>query len=196
MYLFTSRAPRSIFISSIVALFLVLMLLVMVLTGCSVPASSAPDPDASAASAEEAPKSEEPVQENSLIKPFGEVVSYQDGVSISVAMVGAFTPTQNAAGVVSGEQPTIFKVVLTNNSDEAVEPTAFPSANSGGKAASSISDVAHPEYGELGFAPTTSLLPGQTVEWSVAFSISNPEDVTLEISPSFMYDDAIFTTQK
>lgn len=165
------------------------------LTACSTPATSA-DPGAKPATSE-APASveEEPAPEvDDLIKPFGEVVTYQDGVSISVALVGAFTPTEYAIVGAADETPTVFKVVITNNSDKPLEPGAIAQANSGGKPATYIADAGNPEYGDLGMFPTTTILPGQTLEWYSAFGVVDPADVTLEIAPApIEYDNAIFT---
>lgn len=177
-------------------LFVILGLaLMIVLSACGSADAVASDPQASSASVEEEPVEEPtPPAVNELIKQFGDTVTYDDGVSISVALVGAFTPGEYAQGVVEGQQPTVFKIVLTNNSDKPLDHTAIPSANSGGQPAEYIADVGNPEYGDLGMFPTTSILPGQTLEWYAAFSIADPADVTLEISPtSFDYDSAIFT---
>jgi len=152
------------------------------------------DPAASAApmpTAEE-PEASEP-EASPLIKSFGEVVTYEDGVSISVSMVGEFTPTPYAAGVTAGKIPTVFLIVVTNNSKQAIKPYTFALANSGGMPAEGISDIGNEEYGELGFDPTGTILPGQTLQWYTAFSLADPLDVTMEISPGFEYEDAIFT---
>ena len=166
------------------------------LTACSTPATSV-DPDAKPATSEQAPAAvEEAPAENELIKSFGEVVSYEDGVSISVALVGEFTPSEFAI-VNEGEIPLVFKVVLTNNSDKPLEPGVIPQANSGGKPATYIADVGNPEYGDLGMFPTAAILPGQTLEWFTAFGVADASDVTMQLSPMPIdYDDAIFTTSK
>lgn len=171
------------------------------LTGCSLSAGSRPDPEASAAAAPAAEATTEPAAEpapeapaNPLIKAFGEVITYEDGVSISVSPAAPFTPTEYAAGAETGT-PVIFTVVITNNSAEPLEPLAFPTVSSGGQQGSSIFDIGNPEYGDIGMFPTTTLLPGQTIQWISGFAVANPADVTFEVSPSsFLYEDAIFTT--
>ena len=165
------------------------------LTACSTPATSA-DPNAKPATSEAPAAVEDAPAENDLIKAFGDVVTYQDGVSISVALVGEFTPTEYAI-YGEGEIPLVFKVVLTNNSEEPLEPAVVPQANSGGKPATYVADAGNPQYGDLGLFPTAAVLPGQTLEWYTAFSVADPADVTMQLSPtSFTYDDAIFTTSK
>lgn len=177
------------------ALFFVLigLSLMIALTACGSKEPVAADPNASAAAVEEEPAEQTPPAVNNFIKQFGDVVTYDDGVSISVAAVGPFTPSEYVT-VAAGETPVVFKVVLTNNSTEVLEPGAIAQANSGGKPATYIADVGNTEYGELGLFPTASILPGQTLEWYTAFGVVDVNDVTLEISPmSFDYDNAIFT---
>lgn len=169
------------------------------LTACGTPAVTA-DPAAKPATSEapavveeEAPASDPATSD--YIKPFGEVVSYQDGVSISVALVGPFAISNTGIPVGEGETPMAFKVVLTNNSDKPLEPGAMPEANSGGKPATYIADVGNPQYNNIGLFPTATVLPGQTLEWYTGFGVADPEDITLEIAPTvFDYDMAIFTT--
>lgn len=184
------------------ALFIVFIALALMvaLTGCGGPSAVAADPKASNAAVEDEPAEVEPVEEpappvNNLIKQFGEVVTYDDNVSISVSAPTPFTPTNlDYFPLGEGETAVVFKVVLTNNSTEPLEPGALAQANSGGKPATYITDVGNPEYPDLGLFPTTTILPGQTLEWFTAFGVTNVEDITLEISPtSFVYDSAIFT---
>lgn len=168
----------------------------LILAGCSVPVSAKPDPQVSSASieVEEAPSQSE---ESPLVVAFGEVVTYSDGVSISVSPGIEYTPSRSSAGSVDGQASLLFKIVITNNSEESLDPMAFSSATSGGKQASSISDLANEKYGEIGMEPMTTILPGQTIEWFKAYSVTDVSDITLQVSPeSFAYDDAIFTTQK
>lgn len=178
-----------------IASLLAAVALTATLTACGTPATST-DPDAKPATSEAPTAVKEAPAENEFIKPFGDIVSYADGVSISVALVGEFTPGQYAI-YGEGEIPLVFKVVLTNNSDEPLEPGVIPQANSGGKPATYIADVGNPEYGDLGLFPTAAILPGQTLEWFTAFGVADPADVTMQLSPMpFDYDDAIFTTSK
>lgn len=181
---------RSISVSLLLVFAVALMLII---SGCSTKAVAAPDPAASAASVEEKPAPAPAA--NEFIKSFDEVVTYQDGISISVGLVGPFTPSNiQTFPIGEGETAAVFKIVLTNNSDEVFEPGSFPQVSSGGKPATFIADSGNTEYPGLGFAPTTSILPGQTLEWFSAFGVTDMNDITFEISPSpFGYQDAIFT---
>lgn len=171
------------------------IILMATLAGCSL-RTTAVDPAASAATAEEVSAGTPPAPKaNDFVKPFGDVVSYKDGVSISVGLIGEFTPSNSQVfPLPEGETAMVFKVVLTNNSNEVFKPGAMALANSGGKPATYIADSGNTEYPGLGLFPTTSLLPGQTLEWFSAFGVSDVSDITLEVSPSpFGYDKAIFT---
>lgn len=168
--------------------------LMIALTACGSKESAAADPNASAATVEE-PAEQTPPAVNEFIKQFGDVITYEDGVSISVSVPTPFTPSNlDYMPLAEGETPVVFKIVLTNNSTDVLEPGAIAQANSGGKPATYIADVGNPEYGDLGLFPTTSVLPGQTLEWFTAFGVADVNDITLEITPApFEYDNAIFT---
>ena len=168
--------------------------LMIALTACGSKEPAAADPNASAATVEE-PAEQTPPAVNEFIKQFGDVITYEDGVSISVSVPTPFTPSNlDYMPLAEGETPVVFKIVLTNNSTDVLEPGAIAQANSGGKPATYIADVGNPEYGDLGLFPTTSVLPGQTLEWFTAFGVADVNDITLEITPApFEYDNAIFT---
>jgi hypothetical protein len=166
-------------------------------TACATPAASTPDPEASVATVEETtePSAEvtTPPPVNELIKQFGEVVTYEDGLSISLSAPIPFSPGEYAQGAVDGQTPIVFKVVLTNNTAEAVDPYTYVSVSSAGAESAVIGDYQNPEYGDIGLSPTTKVLPGQTVEWYVGYSIADPANITAEVQTGFAYDSAIFT---
>jgi len=168
------------------------------LSGCGDKEVVAPDPKASAATAvEPAPETvvTTPPPANDLVKQFGDVVTYDDGISISLGAPTAYTPGEYAQGLVEGQQPTIFKVVLTNNSAELIEPYLFVTVSSAGAESSVIGDIMHPDYGDVGMAPMTSVLPGKTIEWYVAYSVADPADITADVTLTndLGYEPAIFT---
>jgi hypothetical protein len=126
-----------------------------------------------------------------LVKGFGKIITYTDGVSISVSTPAPYQPTEFAAGAVDGQSAVVFTVVVTNGSKETLDVAAFASANSGGKVASSIADLAN----NIGLSPSTSLLAGQTVQWQEAFSVADVNDITFQITPDFLHDKAIFDSK-
>ena len=176
------------FIIAVVALF------ALVLTGCSTQAASAPDPSASVAQPAALP---EPTTEKpkNTIKSFGDVNTWNDGVSISVSEPAPFEVGEYAAGDVDGQTHVVYTLVLTNGSAEPLEPMVRTSVSSGGTEASSIYDTGN-ALGDIGGSPTTVILPGQTVKWLEAFSLADPNAVTLQVSPSFLHKDTVFTNIK
>lgn len=167
----------------------VVAVLAFILTGCAVtPQAKASDPEASQAATPEdtvAP----PAPEDDGVNAFGETFTWADNVSISISAPAPYTPTEYAAGTVDGQETVVFEYVLTNNSDKNLEPLIWATASSGGVEASGVFDV---EAG-LDFAPTTVLLPTQTIKWKQAYSVADVANITMQVNVGFDYDDAIFT---
>lgn len=167
----------------------VIVVLALVFTGCSVPASSTPDPAASSASTPEEPAAQEPP----AIPVFGETITYDDGISVSVSAPAPYTPSELAAGVVEGQQAVVFEIVITNNSTEGFDPTlALASASSAGVEASGIFDTSN----QIGFPPSTTVTPGSTIKWQQAFSVADPNNITFELQVGFTHDPALFVSSK
>lgn len=166
---------------------LVLLMLALTLVGCGSVSTVASNPSASAA----APVSEEvaPPPVNDFIKQFGEAITWEDGLSISVSAPTEFVAGPYAAGVVEGWPQLAFEIVVTNGTDAVVEPFVFPSMTAAGESASSVFDSGNGVSGP----PSTSLLPGQTIKWIAVFSVAGTEDMTMDISPGLMYENGIFT---
>jgi hypothetical protein len=159
----------------------------LLLSGCAV-TGAAPhsDPKASAAAA----PSPSPKQD-SLLKGFGQTITYTTGVSVSVSAPSPYTPSEEAAGVVAGQQVVQFNVVVTNNSADSVDIAGYPQATSGGQPAHSITDLG----ANVGNTPMTTLLAGQSLQWAEAFSVANPADVTFQYAPVMTYKTAIFDSK-
>ena len=171
------------------------LILALGLTGCGISGSSGgkavnkPAPEPSVAQ----PVEDEPAPaQDDMIVGFGEAITYENSVSISVSAPAEFVAGEYAAGVVAGQPQVVFTLVLTNGSDEVLNPMAYGTLSSGGAEASAIFDTGNPA-GEIGSAPTTAVLPGQTVQWLEAYSVADPAAMTFQVSPSFEYKDAIFT---
>jgi hypothetical protein len=163
------------------------LILALVLSGCSIKAVQHAD----APAAEPAPSVVATPAPDPLVKGFGKTVTYTDGVTISVSAPTAYAPTQFAAGTVDGQNTYVFTVVVTNGSAKTLDLSAWASANSGGKVASSVADLAN----NIGLSPSTSLLTGQSVQWDEAFSVADANDITFQISPDFLHDKAIFDSK-
>lgn len=160
-------------------------------SGCATSAVSTPDPVASAAAAPVTETEPTPPPVNNFVKGFGEVITYEDGLSISVSVPAEFLPTEYASGADQTHQ-VVFNFVLTNGSTQPFEPMAYPTISSGGVEATKILDFDN-AAGDINFSPSTAILPGQTISWVEAYSISDPANITVDIAPSFAYDTAIFT---
>ena len=154
------------------------------------------DAIAEASEAAEAPNeasepAEEPAPGDLGTLSFGETNVWEDGVELSVAEPQPYTPSEFAAGADQANN-IVFSITITNNSTENLEPTPFPRVSSGGQEATQIFDVSG-EGEDVGIPPTTVILPGQSVTWQSAWSVSDPNALTMQIAPSFEYEDAIFT---
>ena len=104
-------------------------------------------------------------------------------------------PSDSAYGVVTGMNYLAFTVVLTNNSDEALEPSPYTSLSAGGVESDGVYDTEN-SIGRIGGSPETVILPGQTVQWIEGFNVADVTSLTLQSAPSYEYTDAVFTNIK
>lgn len=181
------------FVSATIWVFAVLAVMIL-LTACSTTAIAPPSATAPKAPAAEPVATQEVVEPEDYLVSFGEVFSWEDGISISVSEPTAFTPTQYAAGVVAGGTNVVFTIVLTNNSGKTYEPYVYNTVSSGGAEASSVFDSGNP-IGEIGWGPTTTMLDGDSVTWVVAYSVMDPAAIVFEASPGFEYKNVLFTNR-
>ena len=116
---------------------------------------------------------------------------WENGVQLSVSAPEPYTPSEFAAGADLPDN-LVFTITIRNDSSENLEPTPFPQLSSGGQEASQIFDVSA-DGQEVSVPPTTVILPGQSVTWRAAWSVADPNALTMQVAPSFEYQDAIFT---
>lgn len=147
---------------------------------------SAPGPDTLSAPSFAPPAEEEPAVPDTLA--FGEAMTWEDGVSLSVGVPAGFTPSEYAAG---GTLPhnVRFTVTVTNGSDAAFDGYTYASVTSGGAAGEQVFDMDN----GLGGSPSGAILPGQTISFDMGFNVADPAAIVLQISPSFAYENVIFT---
>ena len=176
-YTSNKQAKSAKMLLATVAIFAVIFT-ILLLAGCSSAPVKTPDPAASAASTPtEAVKQDPPG-----LPVFGDVISFSDGLSVSASVPSEYTPTELAAGAVAGQSAVIFELVLTNNSDSPFDPIlVLASASSAGTEASSIFDTSN----NVGFPPTTTVLPGGTIKWNQAWSVADPNNIVLELNVGF-----------
>jgi hypothetical protein len=119
---------------------------------------------------------------------FGETVTYDDGLAVTVSAPEPFTPGEYAAGA-DQAAAVVFTITITNGTDANFDPTlAYPSVASSGVEASSVydSDASLDQ-------PSTAVPAGQSVSWRAAFSVADPAQLILEISPGpFEYDSIVY----
>lgn len=144
----------------------------------------------SAEEAAEEPLAEEPAPDAVDTLSFGQTMVWEDDVELTVSAPEPYTPSEYAAGADLASN-LVFTITITNNSTENLEPLPYPRLASGGQEGSQIFDVS--ESGDIGVPPTTVILPGQSVTWQSAWSVADPNSLTMQIAPSFDYDDAVFT---
>lgn len=148
--------------------------------------TSAPAMETTVEAAEEVATTEAP-SEN---PKFGQKATWSDGVSVTVSEPSDFTPSEYAAGVTGGT-PKLFEVTIENGSQKNVDPQMFFfSAQSGSQEASEIYDT---EQG-LDMTPTTTLLPGKSVNFKIAFDLADPSDITMEVGVLDFEKDSIYFT--
>jgi PBP1b-binding outer membrane lipoprotein LpoB len=172
---------------------LIALMFALVLSGCSVKGTDTPAPSASAAQPVEATTAtpvETPTDTVGTLK-FGQVRTYEDGVSISVSTPKPFTPNAEAMGATPGQKAMVYTIVITNGSKVPLRPSAYANVSSAGAESSMIADVGNP-IGSIGSSPSGTILPGKTIKWLEGYSIADPKDVTFQVSPGFKYEDAIF----
>ena len=122
----------------------------------------------------------------------GETAKYEDGLEITVAQPLRFHPSEYAAGADSSDLAMALKFTVTNNGTKNFDPSMMMvTAQSGQTQEEPIFDSAQGYTGK----PDTVLLPGRTVTFQLAFTVTEPEDVVVEVQPGFEYRSQVFTSQ-
>lgn len=120
---------------------------------------------------------------------FGETFAYDDGLEVTVGELGAFEPSEWAWG--EGEEYVVVTVTITNGTGEVFDPSGFSTtASSAGREAEEVWDT---DSGIEG-APQTSLQPGKSVSFEVAYGVDDAADVTLDVSPDWFEHDTFTAT--
>lgn len=167
--------------------------------GAEVPASTGTDATPSQAAQPdkplETPAAEpepEPEDEGPAILAWGETLTYEDGLAITVSQPTGYAPSEWAAGGDGFTSFVVLNITVTNG-------TALPyewfnlrvAATSGGAAASEVYDSAMDGQGmELGSTPSADLLPGQSVTYAVGYGVANTADLTVDVSAGYTDDFA------
>lgn len=166
------------------------------LAGCGatpVTASNDADPAAtaapSAAAETETPTADtEEVTDDGPIA-FGKTVTFEDGLEMTVGVPEKFKPSEYAAGADGDGTAMKFQVTLKNGTDKTFDPALFYATVSSNEAeAEAIFDEG------LEGSPSTKLLKGKTVKFTVGYMVLNAKDITMDANPGmFEYADTIYT---
>lgn len=143
--------------------------------------------------AEPAPEQPQAPVEGSLA--FGDTMTWDDGVALTVSAPEPYTPSDFAVGATHANN-VVFTLTITNNSAADLQPLPLPALSSGDQDVSQIFDVGGDVFGpgdDVGFPPGATLEPGESVSWRAAWSLDDPSGLTLEVAPSFLYPSATFT---
>lgn len=122
---------------------------------------------------------------------FGDTMTWDDGVTMSVAEPEPFTPSDLSAGADQAVN-LVFTLTITNDSSENLQPVVISTLSSDGTEATRIFDIGA-DGGQVGIPPTTAILPGESITWREAWSVADEASLTMQTAPSFQYEPAVFT---
>jgi hypothetical protein len=120
---------------------------------------------------------------------FGQVVTYDDGMQISVSEPESFTPSANSAGA-DQEENLSFTVTIFNGTTADYDPFPVSTVTSDDIEASLIID---PDNEMEGLPPIDTIPAGQTVTFVEGYSVADATDLTYDIAPGFEYTTARYT---
>ncbi|MGY1822748.1 hypothetical protein [Geodermatophilus sp. SYSU D00079] len=123
---------------------------------------------------------------------FGETYTYENGLAVTVGPPQPYTPSDSAAvGEPAPPAFVVFDVTVVNGTTGNYDPVSFSaSLQSGVTEEEQVYDSAN----GIGGTPSTTLLPGRESVFRLAFGATDPADLVMEVSPSFEYESAIFTS--
>lgn len=151
------------------------------------PAASAADADLPADDPEPAPDPEPSTDDMTV--PFGQTMTWEDKLSVTVSKPIAFKPSEWAAGGENAKHHVKFTITIVNKTGKTFDPSLFTaSLQSGNTEADEVFDEG------LEGAPMTKLLNGREAKFQIGFGVADPKDLVLEVSPSFEHDSALFTS--
>ncbi|MEV1129273.1 DUF308 domain-containing protein [Agromyces sp. NPDC049794] len=126
---------------------------------------------------------------------FGETMTWDDGVALTVSVPEPYTPSDFAVGATQANH-VVFTLTITNDSSEDLQPLPLPTLSSGDQEVSQIvdlgGDLLNPAD-DVGIPPTATVEPGGSVTWRVAWSLDDPSSLTLQAAPSLGYPSVTFT---
>lgn len=123
---------------------------------------------------------------------FGSTHSWENGIQVTVQQPEPYRPSSSAAGA-DRARAVSFEVTVKNDSPAPLElVTVMIQASYNGQPLNPIFDSAKNVMG----APTTSVLPGKTSTFTVAFPVDREAgEMQVEVMPGFTGERAFFTGQ-
>jgi hypothetical protein len=123
-------------------------------------------------------------------KKFGQRYTYDNGLVVTVAAPVAFTPGEYASKDPAAAY-VILQFTVINGTGKNYDPSVFQATvQSANVEASTVYDT----EANLGGSPQTMILPRRESTFKMAFGVRNPKDLVVQVTPSFDYDPAIFTS--
>jgi hypothetical protein len=120
---------------------------------------------------------------------FGETYTWEDGFQVTIGAPVAFTPSEYSMFDEAAAAHVVFDVTVVNGTAANWEPIFTTTAQSGNIEAEQIYDSENDVNGGL----DTTLLPGREAVFKIGYSVANPADIVLEVSPDFEHENVIYT---
>lgn len=160
-------------------------------TGCATSGSSTASDESPEGSNHTDKKDKDVDEPEDSVLSFGDTFTYDDGLSVTVGKPAKYTPSPYAAGYKKGDTALRFNVTIVNKTGKPFDPSmAYSTLQSGNNEADEIYDSEN----DLNGAPSTKVLDGREVTWDIGYSCPAPNDLVLEIQPSFEYDSALYSS--
>lgn len=133
------------------------------------------------------------VTSNDGILKFGETATYNDGLKFTVSQPKTdFKPSKSAAfNDKSLGHYVSFTITIENGTSEPYRPYGNITGSSGGKKIGQIFDSAQ----GISSTPGSKILPGDKVTYDVAFSVADPNQITLDVDVDSQRDEIIYTNK-
>ncbi|WP_238476295.1 DUF2510 domain-containing protein [Agromyces mariniharenae] len=125
--------------------------------------------------------------------PFGQTMSWEDGVTMTVTPPEPYVPTEFATG--GGANNVVFALTITNGSPGPINLLTYSQVTSAGQPGSIVYDVLDSGE-EISAEPSGVLEPGQSVTWREAWAVADPNAITLLDSPTVDHVEVTFTNEQ
>jgi hypothetical protein len=134
-------------------------------------------------------KDEAEAAETNPVTSFGSTMEWEDGLTLTVTNDGSFTPDEWAS---VGDFPTYlsFTFTVTNGTSTTWDASAYAQITSAGTAGDEVYDS---DQG-YGGAPSSPVLPGQSITWKQGFGVTDPADLTMSVTVDWEHVDVVYTT--